>query len=86
MRKLLITPRFRKDLRDIPDQIKKQADDLLFALRRNPVDPRFGIKKLTTGFPAWRIRIGVYRLVYSFDQSRLILHRFRHRKDVYKNL
>ncbi|MBI2607916.1 MAG: type II toxin-antitoxin system RelE/ParE family toxin [Candidatus Doudnabacteria bacterium] len=86
MRELFFTPQFRKDLKGIPEEIKKQADGLLLVLRKNPVDPNLGVKKLKISFPAWRIRIGVYRLVYSFDRSRLILHRLRHRKNVYKNL
>lgn len=87
MRELLITPQFRKDVKVIPVKIKEQADALLFLLRDNPINNTLGIKKLS-GIrpPAWRVRIGSYRLVYTFNQTQLILLRFRHRKDVYRNL
>ncbi len=87
MRELLVTPQFRKDLKIVPDKIREQADILLFMLRKNPVDFRLGAKKLSgINPPAWRVRIGVYRLVYAFTAKDLILLRFRHRKDVYRNL
>ena len=86
MRDIVVTPQFQKDLKDIPDNIKEQADTLLNLLQANPVSPNLGIKKLHLNPPAWRARIGVHRLVYSFTQTQLILHRFRHRKDVYRNL
>lgn len=87
MRELIVTSQFRKDLKNIPDRIKEQADAVLALLRNNPVDQTLGVKKLASINPlAWRIRIGVYRLVYTFNQTQLILLRFRHRKDVYRNL
>ena len=87
MREILATSQFRKDLKTIPNNIIEQADALLFLLKENPVDTALGVKKLVgINPPAWRIRIGVYRLVYTFDKTRLILLRFRHRKDIYRNL
>ena len=83
---LLVTPQFRKDLKKIPHTILTVADVVIISLRSNPLDPKFDIKKLVNFKPAmWRLRIGQYRLVYSFDKQSLILHRFRHRKDIYRD-
>lgn len=87
MRELFATPQFRKDLKFIPGKVKEQADAMLFILADNPVKIGLGIKKLIgINLPAWRARIGVYRIVYTFNRNQLILLRFRHRKDIYKNL
>lgn len=87
MRDICITPQFEKDLRIIPAYVKEQADAVLFLLQNNPVDLKLGVKKMTAIHPpVWRIRIGAYRLVYMFTKTHIILLRFRHRKDVYRNL
>lgn len=86
MLQLLATPQFKKDLRKIPFGVIKQTDHVISHLRTNPFNPRFNIKKLVnTKLAMWRLRIGSYRLIYSFDKTNLILHRFCHRKDIYRN-
>jgi len=87
MRKLLVALQFKKDLRKIPLPIKEQTDRVLALLRKNPLDKTLNVRKLTHIKPdVWRARIGSYRLVYSFDNVSLILHRIRHRKDIYRTL
>jgi mRNA-degrading endonuclease RelE of RelBE toxin-antitoxin system len=87
MRELLITPQFRKDSNRIPDDILEQADLVLLKLRKNPLDDTLDIKKLKIFKPViWRVRIGAYRLVYSFNGKFIVCLRFRHRKDIYRNL
>lgn len=85
MRELFVTPQFEKDLLLTPIELRKKADELIKQLLILPTDNTINISKLH-GFnpPLWRVRIGAFRLIYSFDKKRLILHRFRHRKDVYK--
>lgn len=87
MRGLFVTPQFRKDLRSIPREVQEQADALNDLLLNNPINPTLNAKKLVNIHPpAWRIRIGTYHLVYTFNRDQVILLRFRHRKDIYKNL
>lgn len=87
MRQLFVTPQFKKDWRDVPVHVRAQADSISAALRANPVDTRLGVKKLQGITPfAWRVRIGQYRLVYSFTKTEIILHRIRLRKDIYRTL
>jgi mRNA interferase RelE/StbE len=59
---------------------------LISAIRALAAVPRPpGCKKLS-GRPAWRIRIGAYRVVYEIHDDRLIVLvlRVAHRKDVYR--
>lgn len=86
MRDLFITPQFRKDFRDLSDfRIRMILPEVTELLRHNPHDRSLDIAKLKIVKGLWRVRIGAYRLVYSYDKSSLVLHRIRHRKDVYGN-
>jgi mRNA interferase RelE/StbE len=46
-----------------------------------------GVVKLVGGENLWRIRVGVYRVVYEIHDDRLVVLvlRVAHRKDVYRN-
>ena len=87
MLELSVTPQFKKDILKIPSAVKIQADFTTTLLRENPSDKTLNTKKLVGIKPSvWRVRIGSYRLIYSFNKTALILLRIRHRKDVYKNI
>jgi mRNA interferase RelE/StbE len=53
-------------------------------LASNPRPP--GCKKLWGGYAEWRIRVGNYRVVYTIDDSKLLVEvtRIRHRGEVYE--
>lgn len=87
MRVLQVSPQFQKDWRDVPSSVREEASDISRRLLINPVDPSLLTKKLQGIVPvAWRVRIGQYRLIYSFTKKSVILHRIRLRKDVYRSL
>ena len=57
-------------------------------LRRLAIDPRrAGVTRLA-GSPAWRSRVGDYRIIYALDDDRSLIQvlRIRHRRDVYRRL
>ena len=85
MRELLVTPRFRKDLKSVPPKIKEQADALLFLLRENPVSPGLNIKKLE-GREGFRLRIGGYRAIYRRLNDTMVIDVINvgSRGDIYK--
>lgn len=87
MRVLCITPQFTKDFSKVPLHIKVKADNITVILKENPVDGTLRTKKLT-GIkpPVWRVRIGAYRIVYSFNKTTITFLRICHRKDIYHNL
>ena len=87
MRELLVTSQFEKDCRSLPVFVRQHADGVIVRLRTNPLDASLNLRKLKEiGDDLWRVRVGNYRLVYSFSETSLILYRLRHRKDVYRNL
>ena len=87
MRDLFVTRQFRKDFSRAPSDIKENAHTAIHRLRANPLDSSLDTKKLVKIAPAvYRVRIGHYRLIYSFTKTTLTLHRFRHRKDIYRDL
>lgn len=45
-----------------------------------------GCRKLTGSKNDWRIRVGVYRIIYEVDRRRRVVRvmRVRHRRDVYR--
>jgi len=87
VRSAIFTNEFEKDCRNIPVHIKSRADSIVALLQKNPIDIKLAVKKLTNIHPpVWRVRIGSYRLLYMFDDSNLILLKFKHRKDIYRSV
>lgn len=87
MRNIFVTRQFEKDISRIPDNIRARAEEIISQLRLNPISQSFNIKKIKgIKSSVYRIRIGSYRLIYSFSQTSLFLLRFRHRKDIYRSL
>ena len=85
MLKLLATKQFQKDLKKLPTYIVDTTDNIIPKLRLDPLNSGLNIKKLKNIEPTvWRLRIGNYRLVYTFNKESLTLLRFRHRKDIYR--
>lgn len=74
-------------------EIKKLARDMqgriLEAIERLSEQPRpLGVKKLQTKKDLYRVRIGVYRIVYRVDERELLIRvdRVRHRREAYRDL
>ena len=73
-----------KDLRALPKQDIKR---ILQRVRALADDPRpAGCEKLS-GFERYRIRQGMYRIVYEIEDRRLlvVIVKVAHRRDVYRN-
>lgn len=82
--KLRLKRSVAKDLRVIP---KKDLDRILGRIRSLASDPRpAGCEKLS-GAERYRIRQGVYRIIYSVsdDEICVIVVKIAHRKDVYRD-
>ena len=80
---LIIKPSAEKQLDRLPANIRRRVVAALEDLRHDPRPP--GCVKLT-GDDLWRIRVGVYRVVYQIRDVELIILvvRIAHRKDVYR--
>jgi mRNA interferase RelE/StbE len=78
-----IAQRALKALKDIPSADRER---IRLAIRALGDDPRpRGCLKLQQS-PDWRIRVGVYRVIYQIEEGRLLVLvvKIGHRKDVYR--
>jgi mRNA interferase RelE/StbE len=65
---------------------RQDRDRIIAAIRALANTPRpHGCKKLS-GRPAWRVRVGTYRVVYEIHDDRLVVVvvTIGHRKEVYR--
>jgi mRNA interferase RelE/StbE len=75
-----------KDLRSLPKSMIGRVMKSLEVLADDPF-PRNALK-LEGGEHLYRLRVGVYRVVYGVDQKTkvVLVHYIRHRRDVYRKL
>jgi len=80
---VLIEKSAEKKLSKIPQNYKRNISDAISNLAENPRPS--GCKKLK-GRPAWRIRVGIYRVIYKISDRQLIVTviDIGHRKDIYR--
>jgi len=73
-----------KEFRNLPQELKKRVITKIDLLVSNPLPKE--VKKLKGKNNYYRLRIGVYRIVYELhNKDKMILvTRIRHRKDVYE--
>ena len=73
----------RKDFRKIP---KRDAQRILERIQKLADDPRPPDSKKLAGDGSYRIRIGMYRVIYDVYDGRLVILVLRvgNRKDVYR--
>ena len=79
---VLILRRAQKQLADLPKQNYTRVRDLIISLATEPRPA--GCKKLTAR-EGWRVRSGVYRVIYEVDNRKrqVTVLDIGHRKDVY---
>ena len=79
---IALKPRASKDLRRIAREQGSRIADALEAL----TDGLKGdVKRLTNFTPEYRLRVGDYRVLFEIeDDSRIVVYRVRHRRDVYR--
>ena len=72
-----------RQLAKVDRQDQPRIISAIRSLASNPRPP--GFKKLS-GRPAWRIRVGVYRVIYEIHDDRLLVLvvAIGHRKDIYR--
>ena len=72
-----------KEIRGVPNPLRRRLIDRIRALAENP-RPTGSIK--LTGRDARRLRVGAYRIVYTVENTRLVVEvvKVGHRRDVYR--
>lgn len=78
-----ITRKAQKALAKIPVTYQEKTIEAIYALSENPYPN--GSKKLTNR-EAWRIRVGVYRVIYEVHEDILsiLVIQIGHRKNIYQ--
>ena len=81
--KLLVGKSVLKDLDRIE---KKDAQRIVKAIRALSDDPRPPQSKKLSGEEKYRLRCGVYRIIYEIQDDQLIIRvvKVRHRREVYR--
>jgi mRNA interferase RelE/StbE len=78
---LVISNRFRRDLRRLDAQTHRRILEALEGLQENPYQ---GSPLTNVPIGQWRIRVGDYRIRYDIEDDRVLLYRVRHRRDIYR--
>ncbi|MFL6213729.1 MAG: type II toxin-antitoxin system RelE family toxin [Blastocatellia bacterium] len=73
-----------KELKKLPPEIIKRILVAVESLAENPLPD--GVKKLTGSYHTYRIREGVYRIIYNILSEIVVVEIIKvgHRKDVYR--
>jgi mRNA interferase RelE/StbE len=79
---LVISNRFRRDLRRLDAAMHRRV---LEALERLQANPRQGSELMDVQIGAWRLRVGDYRIRYDIAGDQVLLYRVRHRRDIYRD-
>ena len=66
-----LTPRARRDLKSLPQQVQSRLQSHMDALAENPRP--HGIKKLAGEDDTYRIRVGAYRILYQIQDEILLV-------------
>ena len=70
-----------KDLKHIPEPYKSNLHKKIMALKAFPEVAN--IKKLTNFEPAYRLRVGNYRVLFDVLENKIIIGRILHRQNSY---
>ena len=76
----------KKEIKSLPDRYQKKV---FYKMKEISNDPFLtGTKKLKDQEDLYRVRVGVYRIIYQIDlaENEINILRVRHRKNAYQNL
>ncbi|MCP4421535.1 MAG: type II toxin-antitoxin system RelE/ParE family toxin [Chloroflexi bacterium] len=74
-----------KEIRRLPPQYIRR---ILETIEAFSMDPRPRGSKKIKGHDFWRMRVGIYRIIYQIDDEKRVVNTYRiaHRSNVYRNL
>jgi mRNA interferase RelE/StbE len=78
--------RAAQQMRRLPGEMQKRVKSVIDGLTLDPRPP--GVLRMAGRQDLWRIRVGVYRVVYTIEDDRLVVLvvRIGPRRDVYPRL
>ena len=71
-----------KSLRRVPNLYTRKIDEAISQLAENPYPE--GCKRVIGGQNEYRIRVGIYRIIYKVSDTRILVLKVGHRRDVYR--
>jgi mRNA interferase RelE/StbE len=74
-------PKAQKSLRKLPRQTARR---ILHAIERLADDLQGDVKRLTEHEPAYRLRVGDYRVLFDVNGSTIIIYEIWHRQHDYR--
>ena len=83
---IIFQPSVEKDLRKLSTQNYNRVMERIESLATDPFTAQ--AKKLTGTEGLYRIRVGDYRIIYeiNLDNTFVLIHYIRHRRDAYRRL
>jgi mRNA interferase RelE/StbE len=78
---LAFKPRAQKDLRDLPRSMQARVIEKLRVLTDDLIGD---VKKLTNFRPAYRLRVGDYRVLFETEGDSIVVYRVVNRRDAYR--
>ncbi|HUT54011.1 MAG TPA: type II toxin-antitoxin system RelE/ParE family toxin [bacterium] len=84
--KIIFKPSVEKDLKYLPPATVSRIQARILQLSSDPYPVK--VVKLSGAERMYRLRVGVYRVIYEVDnQAKLItIHYVRHRREVYRGI
>ncbi|MDP2207773.1 MAG: hypothetical protein Q8K98_03230 [Bacteroidota bacterium] len=84
---MIRTNRFARDLKKVPEGVKHEAYRNATSITQNIFAVELDVRPLTGLKGYYRVVVAKeYRMIFSFDNKHIYLHRIAHRKDIYRNL
>ena len=74
-------PKAIKDLDALQPDVAKRIVEKVSRLCHNLEGD---VKRLTNFTPEYRLRVGDYRVLFEMEDSRVVVYRVRHRREVYR--
>ena len=86
MRRLIVTPAFDRDWKHCTSDVKEKVLPHLLSLREVRLPSREQDIRKLSGItpPAFRLRVGDYRVIFTIDATTITLLSIGHRKDIYR--
>ncbi len=74
-------PKAERDLDSLSPEIARRILTKVYVMRENLAG---NVKRLTNMTPAYRLRVGDYRVLFELEEDRIVVYRVRHRRDAYE--
>ncbi len=76
-----LKPQALKDLRKLPLDIKQR---IMIKIQTLQSGPEGNVQRLTQFRPAYRLRVGNYRVLFEIEARAVVIYRVLHRKQAYR--